>query len=320
MIASMTAGTLVVGTITQDFVESPALRLEAELGGSAAYFALAARHFGPVAVVAPVGHDREADARGALEFANLGGLSVVDEPTTSWHARRASAGGEAETLSPFAGSGAGYLPPLEGAAQWPSVILLGSCEPATQLAVAQAAPPGSLLAADTMDGFIREQRELVGRVLIASRVLLATETEVRLLSGGEDDAPASLVMSRFGLDAVVVKRGAAGAELWTPATIYELPAYPVEAIDPTGAGDALAGGFLGRLAQRVPEEAGHRWLRDSDRPALLSADLLEALRWGVVCASFAVEAPGLAGLRAMTREALWDRMSQYQLTIAEEVP
>lgn len=316
----MTAGTLVVGTITQDYVESPALRLDAELGGSAAYFALAARHFGPVAIVAPVGRDREAEARLALNFADLAGLSVGDRPTQSWHARREVAGGEAQTIESFPGSSEGYEPRVDGAGEWPSVVLLGSCDPAVQLTAATAAPVGTLLAADTMDVFIRHERELVGRVLIAARILLATEVELDLLSGGETDGPASLLMSRFGLDAVVIKRGASGAELWTPTTVYELPAYPVQVVDPTGAGDALAGGFLGRLAQRLPAEAGRQWLRDEEHPALRSADLLEALRWGMVCASFAVEHRGLAGLASLTHDSLWDRMSRYQLTAEEEVP
>lgn len=316
----MTAGTLVVGTITQDFVESPAVRLEAELGGSAPYFALAARHFGPVAIVAPVGRDREADARRALRFADLSAVSVFDLPTQSWHARRAEAGGDAETIEAFPGSAEGYRPALEGAADWPGVILLGSCDPGVQLAAASAAPAGTVLAADTMDVFIKHQRELVGRVLMAARILLVTEVELSMLAEGDADRPASLLISRFGLDCVVVKRGPAGAELWTPATIYELPAFPVDAVDPTGAGDALAGGFLGRLSQRVPAEGGRRWLSDQEEPALRSAELLEALRWGMVCASFAVEQPGLAGLLSLSREDLWDRMSGYQLNAEEEVP
>jgi sugar/nucleoside kinase (ribokinase family) len=316
----MTQGTLVVGTITQDFVDSPAARLEGALGGSATYFALAARHFGPVAVIAPVGRDREPDARQTLAFADLSALTVSDRPTYTWRARRASANADAETLERFGGASENYAPHVGGAGEWPDVVCLASCDPLAQLAVADAAVAGSLVAADTMDVFIHQQREMVGRVLMAARVLLGTETELALLAGGEHDAPASLLMSRFGLDAVVVKLGAAGAELWTPTTIYELPAYPIEAVDPTGAGDALAGGFLGRLAQRLPEQTGRQWLRDPEHPALRAADLLEALRWGIVCASFAVEQPGLAGLLAMTREELWDRMSRYQLTAADEVP
>jgi hypothetical protein len=320
MIYQMREGTAVVGTITRDFVESPAALLDGELGGSAAYFALAARHFGPVTVVAPVGHDCEAETRALLDFADLSGLSVVAQPTYQWHARRHSTGGDAETLGRFAGSTEGYRPAVDGAAAWPRLLLLGSCDPLAQLDVVGAAAKGTLVVADTMDVFIREQRELVGRVVSAARILLATEAEVSLLAGGELDAPASLLMSRFGLDCVVLKRGAEGAELWTPAAIYELPAYPVDAVDPTGAGDALAGGFLGRLGQRLPEDSGDAWLRSHDDPALRSTDLVEALRWGMVCASFAVEAPGLAGLRAMTREDLLERMSKYQLTVEQEVP
>ena len=320
MIHVVGEGTVVVGTVTRDFVESPAVTLDGELGGSASYFGLAARHFGPVQLIAPVGQDSEAEARDLLAFADLRCLSVVDQPTYQWHARRASAGGEAETIGRFTGSSDGYRPSVEGAEGWARIVFLGSCDPIAQLDVVRAAPRGALVAADTMDIFIRQQRELVGRVVAASRILLGTETELVLLAGGEADAPASLLMARFGLDCVVVKKGADGAELWTPAAIYELPAYPVDAVDPTGAGDALAGGFLGRLGQRLPDDSDRQWLRDEEYPALRSSDLVEALRWGMVCASFAVQAPGLSGLVGLTREALLDRMSRYQLTVQQEVP
>jgi sugar/nucleoside kinase (ribokinase family) len=316
----MAEGTLVVGTITRDFVESPAVTLEGQLGGSATYFALAARHFGPVRVVAPVGRDAEEETRRVLEFAELDSMTVVDAPTYQWHARRDAPGSDAETLGRFTGSSAGYRPQVGGAADWSRLVLLGSADPVAQLDVAEAAPRGALLAADTMDIFIHDQRELVGRVVAASRILLGTVAEIQMLAGGETEAPASLVMSRFGLDCVVVKRGAEGAELWTRTAIYELPAYPVEAVDPTGAGDALAGGFLGRLSQRLPEDSAHAWLRDQDCPALRSSDLVEALRWGMVCASFAVEQAGLRGLIDMTRDALYERMSRYQLSVEQEVP
>ena len=320
MIHVVAEGTLVVGTITRDFVQSPTVVLDGELGGSASYFALAARHFGAVKLIAPVGQDSDADARRVLEFADLESLSVVDQPTYQWHARRTAGSGDAETIGRFTGSSDGFRPRLAGADHWPRIVCLGSCDPLAQLDVVQAAPRGALIAADTMDIFIREQRELVGRVVAASRILLGTETELTLLAGGEHDAPASLVMARFGLDCVVVKRGAAGAELWTPTAIYELPAYPADAVDPTGAGDALAGGFLGRLGQVLPEDSDRQWLNDKDHPALRASDLVEALRWGMVCASFAVEQPGLAGLVGLTKDALLARMSQYQLTVEQEVP
>jgi pfkB family carbohydrate kinase len=304
----MGQGTLVVGTITRDFVRSPAVALDGVMGGSASYFALAARHFGPVRVIAPVGRDVEREARATLAFADLGALSVTEADTYQWHATRETPGGDAETIGRFAGSSDGYRPCVDEASDWAPVIFLGSCDPVAQLDVATAAPRGALLAADTMDIFIQQQRELVGRVVAAARILLATDLEIRLLAGEETDAPASLVMSRFGLDCVVVKRGAAGAELWTRTAIHELPAYPVEAIDPTGAGDALAGGFLGRLAQHLPQR---------ESPALPSPDLVEALRWGVVCASFAVEQPGLSGLVTLTSDALYDRMSRYRLIVEQ---
>ena len=111
----MAEGTLVVGTITRDYVQSPAIALDGEMGGSASYFALAARHFGPVAVIAPVGPDAEAEARSTLAFADLKALSVSKAPTYQWHARRKAAGGDAETLGRLVGAAAGYRPRTAGA-------------------------------------------------------------------------------------------------------------------------------------------------------------------------------------------------------------
>jgi ribokinase len=151
-------------------------------------------------------------------------------------------------------------------------------------------------------------------VLGAAHLLLATERELALLLAGTPASgvpPAEAVMSRFGLGCVVVKRGGDGAELWTPSAVHRLPACPVDAVDPTGAGDALAGGFLGRLAQRA---------RGAQLEAVGDPVLVEALGWGIVCASFAVEQPGYRGLMAVTWERLSRRMAQYRPTAEQEVP
>ena len=103
---------LVVGSITQDYVEGPGGNLDGALGGSATYFALAARHFGPVSVVGAVGRDREAELRRLLDFADLSRLQAVDEPTYTWRARRSSRDGEATTVERFTGAFNGYIPAL----------------------------------------------------------------------------------------------------------------------------------------------------------------------------------------------------------------
>ncbi|MEA2647499.1 MAG: hypothetical protein QOE92_2582 [Chloroflexota bacterium] len=298
-------GLVVSGSIAQDFVVSPACTLDGDLGGSATYAALAARHFGPVAVVGCVGADRATELRQVLDFADLERLSVTDAPTYTWRARRASAGADAETLERFAGGYEGYRPqPLDRAGP-PSIVFLGSCDPDVQLAVAASAPPGSLLAVDTMDVFIEQQRREVERVVGRSVLLFATERELELLTGTRGVAAAATqALDAFGLRAVVIKRGAGGTILWTADQHRRLPAPAVEVVDPTGAGDTVAGAMLGRLA-----EIG------GDAP-LAAATLVEALQWGMVAAARAISAPGLRGSTATSRDDLAADIVEYSARIA----
>ncbi|MHB8507274.1 MAG: PfkB family carbohydrate kinase [Candidatus Dormibacteria bacterium] len=290
-------GTLVVGSITQDFVDSPGAQLEGHLGGSATYFALAARHFGPVSVIGTVGAEREADLRRTLHFADLGQLTVSETGTYTWRARRTEPGGEAVTLERFEGAYAGYQPAIQMPDEWPRGIFLGSCAPEVQQAVLDQVPEGSLVGFDTMDVFIRTRRAEVLRLAGRSRFLVLTATELELLADARGIASAaSLLLTRLPVTALVIKRGPAGAILWTREGGVRFEALPVAVVDPTGAGDAFAGAFMGHMMEH------------SD---LSMAGLSEAVRWGLVMASFAIEAPGLTHLEGLSREDLERRLEDY---------
>src|SRR5258708_22244460 len=105
-------------------------------------------------------------------------------------------------------------------------------------------------------------------------------------------AAALRVLDRYPLVALVVKVGAAGAVLWTANDNRQVPAVEVEVVDPTGAGDALAGAFLGRLSEAGAEGED---------------DLVDALEWGVVAASFAISGAGVSALSSATRESMAGR-------------
>ncbi|MFY9614085.1 MAG: PfkB family carbohydrate kinase [Candidatus Dormiibacterota bacterium] len=304
-------GVLVVGSVAQDFVESPRVRLDGELGGSAVYFALAARYFGPVAVIGAVGADRASELRQVLDFADLSRLTVTQEPTYTWRARREVDGGEAETLERFAGGYAGYRPQMEPLEALPRTVFLGSADPELQVAVARTLPPGTMVAGDTMDIFIERQRPLVEQMLTSCRILFATEHELELLARTRGiAAAATLALDRFDLGAAVVKRGAGGAILWTRDRHDRLQAPEVDVIDPTGAGDALAGGMLGRLAEvTAADSVGGS---GAGRSTMAADTLLEAMAWGMVTASFAISAPGLAGLRNAGMDQVVARLVSYR--------
>jgi sugar/nucleoside kinase (ribokinase family) len=296
----MSKGILVAGSIAQDYVDSPGGDLDGELGGSVTYCALAARHFGPVSVVGAVGRDRSAELTQLLDFADLSRLTVVDHPTYTWRARRRTLDGEATTLERFAGAYQGYTPDLGDPRSMPPHAFLGSCDPTVQVAVALACAPGTVIAGDTMDIFIEEQRAAVKEMVRHCHVLFATARELELLSQTRGvGAGAMRLFDRYPrLEAVVVKLGSGGAVLWTAHADHQLEACPTEVVDPTGAGDALAGAFMGRLG-----ELDDRDHRDA---------VVEALEWGLVAAAFAISGIGVSALRATTRADLEGRLGAYR--------
>lgn len=80
-------------------------------------------------------------------------------------------------------------------------------------------------------------------------IVFAGEDELPLITGGARGPDAARELARKGLVSgpaeVVVKRGSRGAAVFTAdGAVHEQPAVPVTAVDPVGAGDAFAAGYL----------------------------------------------------------------------------
>jgi sugar/nucleoside kinase (ribokinase family) len=171
---------------------------------------------------------------------------------------------------------------LTDASRRAQVFFVGSMDPSLQRAVIDQSG-ATLIGADSMTVFIDDRRDEVRSVVERVDVLFLNAAELEALTGSSGWREAAAGLCGAGrLRAVVVKRGPAGAACVTAAGIVELPAAPVaEVVDPTGAGDALAGGFLGYLAHLERADA-----------AIFAAALAE----GVQCAAGAIAAFGTRGL------------------------
>jgi len=146
------------------------------------------------------------------------------------------------------------------------------------------------VALDTMNYWIEHSRDALVRVIGRVDVVSINEGEARQLVGTLNVARAAREILALGPRAVVVKRGEHGATLYTKSSTFWSPAYPLEnVVDPTGAGDTFAGGFLGYLASQ---------------PKIDDAALRRAVLHGAVCASFAVEDFSVDGIEAATRDAV----------------
>ncbi len=285
----------VVGSIGLDTIQTPAGRVEEVLGGSAAYFSLAARHFLPVSLVAVVGQDFPAEARMMLEHPDLdlSGLEVSEGKTFRWEGVYSEDMNTRETLRTELNVFERFKPNLLERTRALKNIFLANIDPVLQRDVLGQLQQPQLVLADTMNYWIQSKREEVLEILRQVRMLIINEEEAREITGEALTHKAARAILSLGPETVVVKQGEHGAFLQSSEEYFSCPAFPIESVvDPTGAGDSFAGGFVGALA---------RMGRVSDR------NLRRAVVYGAVLASFTVEGFGVSGLLRASRDAILSR-------------
>ena len=276
----------VSGTIDSDQVTTPHGTSPVMQGGSAVYFSLAAAPYAPVWLNGIVGQDRVDIARQSLAKLpiHLDGLAVSDIATSRWIATHHADGTTTDHFSDE-GANAHWDAQIPMVAQVAETLFLASMHPTLQRRVLEQ-HTSRLIGLDTMTMFTGQDVDLVRDLIRAVDVLFVNRQELVSITGGTLDAWATAAQSLIGdgrLRAVVVKGGAHGAALVTAERVVERAAHPVDAvIDPTGAGDALAGGFMGACAQAE---------RDDD------VFMVTALEAGLRSAARAISAFGIDGLR-----------------------
>jgi sugar/nucleoside kinase (ribokinase family) len=295
-------GILVVGSLAYDDVRTPDASRAGLMGGGAAYFAIAASLYAPTRLSAVIGDDfREDD----LERLRKGGVDLAGVErrrgrSLRWSGTYDVARDTAVTSNTDLGVVGGWRPDLPEHYRRSDFAFLSNTDPLIQAAALQQLRDTTLVAQDTMHSWITSARDELLSVMRRVNAVFLNRSEVDLLFGGAVDGPHEMLA--LGPQIAVIKSGAKGARVATPAASWSCPSFAVnEVIDPTGAGDAFAGGFLGRLA-----EAGNRG----------GATLREALLHGTACASFAVEDFGVAGIEAATRSTVDERVRALALRSA----
>jgi sugar/nucleoside kinase (ribokinase family) len=299
---------LVVGSVALDTIETPFGRVADALGGSAVYFSAAASLFAPVQLVGVVGRDFPVDA---LDFlvqrgVDLSGLVQAPGESFRWAGSYSYDLNTAHTLDTRLGVFATFSPRLPQrfrSARW---VFLANIDPELQMEVLDQVEQARLVACDTMNYWIEGKRDALLALLRRVDVLLVNDAEIRQLSGDHNLIRAARWVQRQGPRFVVVKKGEHGAFLLTPDMIFFAPAYPLEEVfDPTGAGDAFAGGFLGYLAQSG---------------AVTPDELRRAVVHGAVMGSFAVERFSVERFQDLTVAEVARRVRAFREMTAFEHP
>jgi sugar/nucleoside kinase (ribokinase family) len=282
---------LVVGSMAYDTIETPGERRERQLGGAATFFCLAAGPEAGVRAVAVVGDDfREEDLRLMADGGvDLGGVERVPGKSFHWSGRYHADFIERDTLATELGVFAAFEPRVPAAWLDSEYLFLANIHPALQARVLATVRAPRLVVLDTMNLWIETTRQDLLGLLPGVDVLLVNDSEARLLSGERSLARAATAIKALGPSRVVIKKGEHGALFFGRDGVLAVPALVLpEVVDPTGAGDSFAGGFLASLAA---ESAG----RDSD-----DAPFRKAMLAGTVTASFVPERFSVEGLLRRT--------------------
>ncbi len=282
---------LVAGSVALDTRDGPFGKVVETLGGSAVYFALAASLIVPVKVVAPVGGDgakRVAQAFSGRPI-DVEMLEILEAPTYRWrahqeHGRNVDLGSSDDIYDTWAPS----VPP-----DYTGWAFVGSMRPDRQAQLMSMLGGARLLAADAMLSYVRGHAPEARDVLRRAAWFFCNQEEFAALGGKDPEE----FRRQWWLQGLVIKRGDQGLGAYTEYGALRVPALTTRPIvDTTGAGDALAGGMLAR------------WSSTGGRPD----GLLDALVWGVACASITIESVGVKGIAKATRKEMEDRVAEVE--------
>jgi sugar/nucleoside kinase (ribokinase family) len=291
---------LVVGSVAYDTVETPLGRAERVLGGSASFFAVAASFFTPVNLVGVVGHDF-GDAQLAAfrgRPIDLTGLERMQGKTFHWQGRYSQDLNSRDTICTDLNVFEFFEPKIPEGYRRSELVFLGNIDPELQRRVLEQVERPRVVACDTMNFWIKGKPDELRETLAKVQVLLINDQEARELSGEWNLVRAAHAIRAMGPRTLVVKKGEHGVLMFTDQGSFAAPALPLESVvDPTGAGDTFAGGFLGYLAST---------------PEIGDASLRQAVVMGSTLASFCVEAFSLDRLLTLTRPEIEGRYAVFE--------
>ncbi len=290
---------VVVGSVAYDTVETAREKRERQLGGSASYFSIAARGRGPVRCVGVVGEDfRDEDLQLLRSHgADTEGIVRTAGKSFHWAGRYHADMIERDTLATELGVFADFQPEIPAAWRDSEYLFLANIHPSLQLHVLDQMTSPGLVALDTMNLWIETKPDELREVLARVDILLVNDGEARQLTGLRSLARAAAAIAELGPKRVIIKKGEHGAIYFGLDSVLAVPALILDdVVDPTGAGDSFAGGFMGALAESGADR------HDGDEV------FRQAMLDGTVTASFCPEGFSVEGLIALTDEAYARRL------------
>jgi len=295
-----------VGTVAIDDIETPRGRAANAIGGAATYISRSAANFvGSQGIVSVVGGDFPKSELAELEANGISieGIEVREEEKSFfWAGRYHTNMNQRDTLITDLNVLADFNPILPESYRRAEYLMLGNLTPEIQLNVLnQMNQRPKMVALDTMNFWMDVALDSLLTVLRHIDILMINEEEARQLSREYSLSRAAELIHQMGPKYLIIKKGEHGAFLFHERELFSIPALPVaDVIDPTGAGDTFAGGFMGYL---------------SDSDDLSFDNFKRAMVYASVMGSFCVEDFSLGRLKTLTSAEIEERVQQFvQLT------
>ena len=291
---------LVVGSVAYDDIITPYDHRERALGGSATYFALSAQHYAQNNLVAVIGEDfNYADERLLIDKGiDLEGLEKVAGKCFYWKGEYLANWNDRVTHDTQLNVFEHFNPKIPDGYRDAEYLFLGNIHPSLQGQVLKnmnGRP--KVVALDTMNLWIKETRNDLIEVLGSVDLLFVNDSEAMMLSGKHSLIEAAETIAKMGPTTVCIKQGEHGALLIQGDKLFAAPAYPLcKVVDPTGAGDTFAGGFLGYVAKTGD---------------LSFENLKKGVIYGSVMGSFTVESFGVDRCASLTDEDIDKRYQEF---------
>jgi sugar/nucleoside kinase (ribokinase family) len=293
----------VVGSIAFDAVTTPFGSRERMLGGSAVHFALAASFFDDVRVVGPVGDDFGPDEYGVLRSRGVNTDDIERVPggkTFFWRGQYGWDLNERATIDTQLGVFAEFHPKLSEESRSADVVFLANIQPDLQREVREQCTETRFVALDSMNLWIETAREPLIETIRGVDCVMLNDAELRQLTREPNLVRAARQIREWGPRVIVAKQGEYGASMITDEGFFGLPAFPLETVvDPTGAGDCFAGGFMGYISAHPDRALDHGLL-------------CRAMAYGTALASFNVEEFGVERMVRLTSDEVAERVSELQ--------
>jgi sugar/nucleoside kinase (ribokinase family) len=291
---------LVVGSVAFDDLKTPSEEAKDVVGGAATYFALSASHFTDVNIVAVVGNDFTDKEKSVFDGRriDLAGLETADGKTFRWGGEYSDDLTQRETLFTELGVFEAFEPVIPDHYKESKLVFLANIHPSLQVDVMRQVKNPGLIGADTMNYWIERTPAELAQMLDGIDVLVINDEEARQLAGIHNLVQAAAKIREMGPKTLVIKRGEYGVLCFRQDERFATVSFPLETvIDPTGAGDSFAGGFMGYLATQdtIDDHAVRR-----------------AIIFGSVLGSFCVEDIGTRRLERLHRDDVYERYQAFK--------